>query len=136
MADRVVRYADDPTSAVDDYDALGVLALLTEVPPTRLKQSPDVLALNELEATETGPADISTLEAFCRKGTLRSAAEITVRASQHRCRSTGTRRSRAGLEAGRSRGPVQGTVGTVGTAAGVCGGLALPGMPAKTVAPA
>lgn len=57
-----------------EYDALGSLALLAEVPAERLRAEPDVAALDALAATRTGALDVATLEVFCRTGSLRQAA--------------------------------------------------------------
>jgi DNA-binding PucR family transcriptional regulator len=59
---------------VTDYDELGVLALLAEIPAERLLQAPDLVALEALNATEHGPEDIATLEAYFREGSLRQTA--------------------------------------------------------------
>ena len=69
-------YTGDPGDAIVEYDVLGVLALLADVPPERFREQSDVIALNALAATETGALDISALEAFFRTGSLRHAAEL------------------------------------------------------------
>ncbi|SPM30606.1 PucR family transcriptional regulator [Mycobacterium terramassiliense] len=66
----------DPGAAVVDYDELGVLALLAEIPPDRLTGNPYIAALNAFGATESGALDLATLEAYCRTGSLRQAAQI------------------------------------------------------------
>ena len=68
-------YAGDPGDAIVEYDVLGVLALLADVPAGGLLSQPDVVALNALGSTESGALDISALEAFCRTGSLRQAAQ-------------------------------------------------------------
>ena len=69
----------DPGYAVVDYDSLGVLATLAEVPAARLRREPDVLALDALAATENGALDVGALEAFCLTGSLRQAAQVLSR---------------------------------------------------------
>jgi sugar diacid utilization regulator len=64
----------DSGADVTDYDELGVLALLAEIPAERLLQAPDLVALEALHATEHGPDDIATLEAYFREGSLRQTA--------------------------------------------------------------
>lgn len=66
----------DPGYAVVDYDSLGVLATLAEVPAARLQREPDVVALDALTATENGALDVGALEAFCLTGSLRQAAQV------------------------------------------------------------
>ncbi len=68
--------AGDPGEAVIDYDELGVLALLAEIPPERLTSDPYVAALDVFGATENGGLDIATLEAYCRTGSLRRTAQV------------------------------------------------------------
>ncbi|MFC8042040.1 helix-turn-helix domain-containing protein [Nocardia sp. NPDC057353] len=58
----VVRYAD-----------LGAVALLAEIAPERLRANPDVAAVALLATT---PADLETLDAYCRTGSVRRAAEL------------------------------------------------------------
>jgi DNA-binding PucR family transcriptional regulator len=65
---------DDSGADVTDYDELGVLALLAEIPAERLLQAPDLVALEALHATEHGADDIATLEAYFREGSLRQTA--------------------------------------------------------------
>ncbi|SHM22363.1 helix-turn-helix domain-containing protein [Cryptosporangium aurantiacum] len=64
----------DPGDAVVDHDALGPLALLAEIPTARLRDQPDVRALDALARTDSGALDVAALEAFCRTGSLRQAA--------------------------------------------------------------
>jgi DNA-binding PucR family transcriptional regulator len=64
----------DSGADVTDYDELGVLALLAEIPAERLLQAPDLVALEALHATEHGPDDIATLETYFREGSLRQTA--------------------------------------------------------------
>jgi hypothetical protein len=71
----ICRPADDLGEAVADYDELGILALLAEIPPQRLAGDPLVAALRSLAATENGALDIATLEVYCRTGSLRRTAE-------------------------------------------------------------
>lgn len=66
--------AVDPGDAVVDHDALGPLALLAEIPTARLRDQPDVRALDSLARTTSGALDVVTLGAFCRTGSLRQAA--------------------------------------------------------------
>ncbi|WP_218033355.1 PucR family transcriptional regulator [Mycobacterium botniense] len=66
----------DPVSAVVDFGTLGVLAVLAEVPSARLRDDPDVAALDALGETDHGDLDIAALEAFCRTGSLRQAAQV------------------------------------------------------------
>jgi sugar diacid utilization regulator len=66
----------DPGYAVVDYDSLGVLAALSEVPTARLQREPDVVALDALAATDNGALDVGALEAFCLTGSLRQAAQV------------------------------------------------------------
>ncbi len=68
-----VRFAGGEGELVD-HDTLGSLALLAQVPASLLRADPDVLALDALAATTGGALDVATLEAFCRTGSLRSAA--------------------------------------------------------------
>jgi DNA-binding PucR family transcriptional regulator len=55
--------------AVVDYEGLGALAMIAELPADRLRQDPDVMAIAALP-----DADVDALEAFCRYGSLRQAA--------------------------------------------------------------
>ena len=55
--------------AVVDYDGLGALAMIAEVPTEVLQRDPDVMALTTLS-----DGDVDALEAFCRYGSLRQAA--------------------------------------------------------------
>ncbi|OBH52690.1 hypothetical protein A5685_14700 [Mycobacterium colombiense] len=66
----------DPGEAVIDYDEIGVIALLAEIPPERLASDPYVAALDVYGATENGQLDIATLEAYCRTGSLRRTAQV------------------------------------------------------------
>jgi sugar diacid utilization regulator len=64
-----------PARAVVNYDRLGVLALLAKIPRPDLLNHPDVMALDVLANTDMGDLDIAALQAFCRTGSLRSAAQ-------------------------------------------------------------
>jgi sugar diacid utilization regulator len=66
----------DPGYAVVDYDSLGVLTALADVPASRLQSEPDVVALDALIAKENGALDVGALEAFCLTGSLRQAAQV------------------------------------------------------------
>jgi sugar diacid utilization regulator len=55
--------------SVVDYEGLGCLAMIAEIPAARLRQDPDVVAIAALP-----DADVDALEAFCRYGSLRQAA--------------------------------------------------------------
>ena len=66
--------ANGTGDALVEYDALGSLALLAEVPAERLRAEPDVAALDALAATRTGALEVAALEAFCQTGSLRQAA--------------------------------------------------------------
>ncbi|HEV7974135.1 PucR family transcriptional regulator [Amycolatopsis sp.] len=68
------RFAVPGAEAVVVHRDLGSLTLLAEVPVERLRAQDDVRALDALAATPTGAADVATLEAFCRTGSLRQAA--------------------------------------------------------------
>lgn len=57
------------------YDKLGVFALLAKIPRAELRDQRDVRALEELANTDMGDLDIAALQAFCRTGSLRSAAQ-------------------------------------------------------------
>ncbi|RKN39025.1 PucR family transcriptional regulator [Streptomyces hoynatensis] len=59
---------------VVDYETLGPLALLAEVPAARLRAEPGVRALAELATQDGGDLSIAALAAFCRTGSLRQAA--------------------------------------------------------------
>ncbi|WP_329059760.1 PucR family transcriptional regulator [Amycolatopsis sp. NBC_01480] len=68
------RFAVPGAEPVIVHDELGSLTLLAELPPERLRAQSDVRALDDLAATPAGAADVATLEAFCRTGSLRQAA--------------------------------------------------------------
>jgi hypothetical protein len=79
-----MRFATPPTTCLSagdygepvlDYDELGVLALLADIPRERLTGDPCVSALDAFGASESGAVDIATLEVYCRTGSLRRAAE-------------------------------------------------------------
>ncbi|MGI5126381.1 PucR family transcriptional regulator [Pseudonocardia sp. CA-107938] len=75
QARHAVRFAvAGGPDAVAAYDALGVVALLAELPRERLLAQPDVVALSALAGTPSGVLDVTTLETFCRTGSLRQAA--------------------------------------------------------------
>lgn len=58
----VVRYAD-----------LGAVALLAELAPDRVRANPDVAAVAAVAGTA---ADLDTLDAYCRTGSVRRAADL------------------------------------------------------------
>jgi sugar diacid utilization regulator len=64
-----------PVRAVVDYEVLGVFALLAKIPGQDLRDHGDMSVLDALADTDTGAMDLEALQAFCRTGTLRSAAE-------------------------------------------------------------
>ncbi|WP_370941834.1 PucR family transcriptional regulator [Amycolatopsis sp. cg5] len=68
------RFAVAGVEPVVVHSDLGSLTLLAEIPVARLRAQEDVRALDALAATPTGAADVATLEAFCRTGSLRQAA--------------------------------------------------------------
>jgi hypothetical protein len=68
------RFAVPGAEPVIVHDELGSLTLLAEIPLERLRAQGDVRALDTLAATPAGAADLETLEAFCRTGSLRQAA--------------------------------------------------------------
>ncbi|MDT8913348.1 helix-turn-helix domain-containing protein [Amycolatopsis sp. PS_44_ISF1] len=70
------RFAGPGAEPVIVHEELGSRTLLAEIPPERLRAQPDVRALDELAATPAGAADVATLEAFCRTGSLRQAAVL------------------------------------------------------------
>ncbi|PTR25745.1 PucR-like helix-turn-helix protein [Rhodococcus sp. OK519] len=102
-----LRFAEAGTaSAVVDHDELGAIALLADIPSARLAANPDVLALVELTATDSGRMDLEAVEALCRTGSLRQAA-----ASLHMHHSTvATRISRAELKLGWDLNAYSGTL--------------------------
>ncbi|MFI5530550.1 helix-turn-helix domain-containing protein [Kitasatospora sp. NPDC051853] len=57
---------------VVSHQELGALALLAAVPPTAVRANPDVVAVARLAAD---PEGLATLEAYCRTGSLRRAAD-------------------------------------------------------------
>ena len=76
QARTAVRFAvaDRPDESVVEYAELGGAAMLAELPAERLRREPDVAALLALGSTGSGRHAVAALEAFCRTGTLRSAA--------------------------------------------------------------
>ncbi|MFG1923456.1 helix-turn-helix domain-containing protein [Cryptosporangium sp. NPDC048952] len=74
LALRFASAAGSPADAVVDHDELGPLALLADIPTARLREQPDVRALDALARTDSGALDVAALEAFCRTGSLRQAA--------------------------------------------------------------
>jgi sugar diacid utilization regulator len=64
-----------PARAIVDYNKLGAFALLAKIPQAELRNQRDALALDALADTETGALDLATLQAFCRSGSLRAAAQ-------------------------------------------------------------
>lgn len=94
------------TSAVIDYDELGALALLADIPSDRLATNPDVKALALHAETESGRTDLEALEALCRAGSLRQAA-----AALHMHHSTvATRVARVEQKTGWNLGAPEGTL--------------------------
>ncbi|WP_326834413.1 helix-turn-helix domain-containing protein [Amycolatopsis rhabdoformis] len=63
------RFAVPATEPLVVHENLGSLTLLAQIPADHLRAQPDVRALAAL-----APADLETLEAFCRTGSLRQAA--------------------------------------------------------------
>ena len=63
-------------SAVIDYDGLGAIALLADIPADRIAANADVAALVEHAATNSGRLDLDALDALCRTGSLRQAAAL------------------------------------------------------------
>jgi sugar diacid utilization regulator len=61
--------------AVIGYDELGGLELLAELPPSRLRDHRDVAVLDAIAESSSGATDVAALEAFCRTGSLRQAAQ-------------------------------------------------------------
>ena len=64
----MVRHAD-----------LGALALLAEIPPEALRGNADVAAVDRLAAGARAggtAGDLETLDAYCRTGSLRRAADL------------------------------------------------------------
>jgi sugar diacid utilization regulator len=57
------------------YDELGGLELLADLPPDRLRQHRDVIALEAMTKKPSGALDAQALEAFSRTGSLRQAAQ-------------------------------------------------------------
>jgi sugar diacid utilization regulator len=64
-----------PGDAVIGYDELGGLELLAELPPSRLREHRDVAVLDAIAESSSGATDVAALEAFCRTGSLRQAAQ-------------------------------------------------------------
>lgn len=62
-----------PREPVVHYGDLGALALLAEVPPAVVRDNPDVTALARLADC---PGELATLDAYCRTGSLRGAADL------------------------------------------------------------
>lgn len=58
---------------VVDYDSLGALALLAQVPPDAARDNADVTAIGQLADS---PDDLATLDAYCATGSLRRAADL------------------------------------------------------------
>jgi sugar diacid utilization regulator len=67
--------AVDSCAAVVGYEELGGLELLADLPPDRLRQHRDVIALEEIIKKSSGALDVQALEAFSRTGSLRQAAQ-------------------------------------------------------------
>jgi sugar diacid utilization regulator len=74
-----LRFTSPDTQSGGDsavcYDDLGSLATLESVPVELAARNPDVASIAKLAATERGSATISTVDAFCKLGSLRLAAE-------------------------------------------------------------
>jgi PucR C-terminal helix-turn-helix domain len=62
-------------SPIADASTLGPVLALAELPAKLLHTLPDVIAINRLAAESAGHDYIRTLDAFCRSGSLRRAAE-------------------------------------------------------------
>ncbi|PBC48046.1 LysR family transcriptional regulator [Rhodococcus sp. ACS1] len=61
-------------SAVVDHASLGSLTLLADVPIGQIAANVDVVALQAISETESGKLDLRALDALCRTGSLRLAA--------------------------------------------------------------
>jgi sugar diacid utilization regulator len=68
-------FAADPCGTVVGYEELGGIELLVDLPPDRLRRHRDVVALESVIESTSGALDIEALEAFCRTGSLRLAAQ-------------------------------------------------------------
>ncbi|MFD4432004.1 PucR family transcriptional regulator [Nocardia sp. NPDC058497] len=77
QARRALRFASSTWHGrrVIAFERLGSLALLGELPVSRLLGAPDVVRLNDFAATEAGGLAVDTLEAFCLFGSLRRTAD-------------------------------------------------------------
>lgn len=107
QARTAVRFAvaERPGESVVRHADLGGAALLAELPAERLRREPDVAALLALGSTDSGRHAVAALDAFCRTGTLRSAA-AALHLHLHRRRPARDRRDGAGLPARRPGGSV------------------------------
>jgi hypothetical protein len=66
-----LRFAT-PRQPVVHYDALGALALLTQIPKDAARNNADVVAIAHIAGD---PEDLATLDAYCATGSLRQAAD-------------------------------------------------------------
>jgi sugar diacid utilization regulator len=64
-----------PVRPLVDYDKLGAYALLAKIPRADLRSQRDVVALDALASSAAGALEVAALQAFCRTGSLRSAAQ-------------------------------------------------------------
>ena len=81
QARRALRFASSTTYGhrAIAFGGLGVLGLLAELPLERLLNDRDVARINVIATSVTGAQEVSTVEAFCRFGSLRrTAAELHV----------------------------------------------------------
>ncbi|MEU8133540.1 PucR family transcriptional regulator [Streptodolium elevatio] len=69
-----LRFADAATAPVVEYDALGSLAMLADLPAETLRNRPELAAVEAFAQRPGGEADLTALAAFCRCGSLRGAA--------------------------------------------------------------
>ncbi|WTW96014.1 helix-turn-helix domain-containing protein [Streptomycetaceae bacterium NBC_01309] len=69
-----LRFADAATAPVVEYDALGSLAVLADLPAETLRSHPELAAVEAYAQRPGGEADLAVLAAFCRSGSLRGAA--------------------------------------------------------------
>lgn len=77
QARRALRFASSTWHGrrVIAFERLGSLALLGELPVSRLLGASDVVRLNDFATTEAGALAVDTLEAFCLFGSLRRTAD-------------------------------------------------------------
>lgn len=62
-----------PRQPVVDYDSLGALSLLAQVPQDAARDNADVAAIVRMAGS---PEDLETLDAYCDTGSLRRAADL------------------------------------------------------------